>query len=230
MNLDKLILLVSLYSGGAILALLILAVGWRAAKGRGAVIAFAIAAAICLTLQAIVLWAISDMGRGWGGDAIDAPTAIGGSATLAGFLTLLAFVTRRLEEKPSTRDVEKSRLRMAAVLVVLWIVLGLSNSMRYAAAMGISHLIRQPTFLIVTAGGLVAAWGLWRSEPWASWLALALGAWQVGRFLLGIPSTPHGPVGWILTVRGIATLALAGAMILVLLDPPWRGSQDAKQT
>ena len=229
MNLDKLILLVLLYSGGALLALLILTVGWRAAKGRGAVIAFAIAAAICLVLQSIVLWALSDMGSGWGGNAIDPPTAIGGIATLAGFLTLFAFVTRKLEEKPSPRDIGKSRLRIAAVLVVISIVLGLSNTMRYAAAMGISHLISQPTFLIVTAGGLVAAWGLWRNEQWASWLALTIGAWQVGRFLLGLPSNPHGPVGWILTVRGIATLALAGAMILVLLNPPWRAPPDAKQ-
>jgi len=228
-NLRNLILLIALYSGGAVLAWLILAIGWRAARGRGAVIAFATAAAICLALQAIVLWALSDMGRGWGGNAIDPPLAIGGIATLAGAFALFAFVTRKLQENPSRQDIEKGRLRMAAALIVLSIVLGLSNSLRYAAAMGVFHLFRQPTFLIVTAGGLVAAWGLWRSEQWASWLALALGAWQVGRFLLWIPSNPHGPMGGILSLHGFATLALAGAMILVLRNPPWRASQDAKQ-
>ncbi len=199
MNLDKLFLLLMLYAGGAILALVILAVGWRAARGRGAVVALAIAAAICLVLQAIVLLALSDMGRGWGGNAIDLPIAIGGIATLAGFLALPAFVTRKLEAKSSPQEVEKARLRMAALL------------------------------LVVTAGGIAAAWGLWRGDQWASWLALAIGAWEIGRFLLWIPSNPHGPVGWVATAHGIATPALAGAMILVLRNPPWRAPQDAKQ-
>ncbi len=229
MNLDKLFLLLTLYAGGAVLALVILVVGWRAARGRGAVIAFAIAAAICLVLQAIVLLALSDMGRGWGGTAIDPPIAIGGVATLAGFLALPAFVTRKLEEKSSPQKVEEARLRMAAVLLVVSIILKTANSLRFAAAMGVFQLLGQPRFLVVTAGGIAAAWGLWRGEAWASWLALAIGAWEIVRFLLWIPSNPHGPIGWIATAHGIATLALAGAMILVLRNPPWRAPQVAKQ-
>lgn len=216
------LLLATLYSGGALLALLILAIGWRVASGRGATVAFSIAAALCLVLQAVVLWGLSDMGRGWGGDAIDLPIAVGAAVTLAGLLALPAFVVRKFGERRSPQERKATLRRTACVLLILGIVLGVANSLRYAASIGIFQLIAQPRFLLVAAGGIVAAWGLWRGERWASWLALAVCAWEAGRFMVWLPSSPLGLVGSVVSLRGFATLSLAGAMFALLRDPPWR--------
>lgn len=219
MNLDKLILLATLYSGGALLALVIIAIGWRAAHRKGAVIAVALAAGICLVLQAIVLWALSDIGGGWGGDRVDLPTAVGGLATIIGFAALAFFVPLKLREPLPGHAGRRAGLRTASVLLVVWVALFLANSLRYSP---VALLLGNARFLAVVAGGLVAAWGLWRGERWGSWLALAVGTWEVARFLLWIPTSPFGVAGGILSLRGIGILAMTGAMILLLRNPPWR--------
>lgn len=220
------LLLATLYSGGALLALAILAIGWRAAHRKGAVIAVAVAAGICLVLQAIVLWALSDMGGGWGGDRVDLPTAVGGLATIIGFAALASFVPLKLRERSPEQAGRGTALRAGSVLLAAWAVLVVANSLRYAP---VSMVLGNARLLAVVAGGLVAAWGLWRRERWASWLALAVGAWEVGRFLLWLPYSPFGVVGGILSMRGIGTLAMTGAMILLLRDPPWRNPGDGEQ-
>lgn len=220
MPIERLLSLVSLYSGGALLALVILAIGWHAAQRRGPVIAFASVAALCVALQAIVLFFLSDIGRGWSGNTSDPPIVIGAVVTLLGFFAIPVFVALKSRASDTAAlSAGHESARIAAVLIVASLLLWLAPT-RTATIQSLMTAVTHPRIWLVTAGALAAAWGLWRGRPWAWWLAVLGSLYELLRFAWRLAVYPYGPIPLLLTEYGGVAVLLAIAVVLLLRHPP----------
>ncbi len=67
-QLTAVVLLLLLYGGAGLAAVVMLALAFRSAKARSAVIAIAIVVSVLLMIQALGIWLLGGMARAWGGD------------------------------------------------------------------------------------------------------------------------------------------------------------------
>jgi len=82
-KLPALILLLLVYGGLGLLGFALLAVGARTARRRASVIAIALAGGAMILLQTVLLYFLSDISRGWGGDSFGGIPVLFGIAGVA---------------------------------------------------------------------------------------------------------------------------------------------------
>jgi hypothetical protein len=92
----KLTLLVVLYGGLSVAALLLLLIGVALARRRAEVVLTAAIASLLVAAHAVELYYLSDMGRAWGGDGDQLLLAGGATIGVAAALAIAAFVFLRL--------------------------------------------------------------------------------------------------------------------------------------
>jgi hypothetical protein len=214
-DLSKLGLLVGLYGGLGILALLILLGGAFAAQRKSSVIAIASIAGICVFLHAVLLYFVSDMGRGWSGGGGEGSVLVmgGGAIALLGALAIPYFLSRKLAGAGSVGPADTTHA--AAVLTLAFLVIYIASSLlRSDPVLEPSALLR-PRFWLVSAIGAAVAWGLRRHARWAWWLGLAGAAWELFRFARHLVFIPDSAANVLLSVSGL--MALLQCLVVALL-------------
>lgn len=214
-ELSNLGLLVSLYGGLGILALLILLAGAFLVKRRSSVIAIASVSGFCLLLHAVLLYFVSDMGRAWsGGGGNDSILVMsGGVILLLGALAIPFFVSHKLTAAGSVGPADTARAAAALTLVFLVVFIA-SSLIRSDPFFGPSVLLR-PRFWLVAAIGAAAAWGLWRHARWAWWVGLAGAAWELFHFARHLAFGPASAANVLLSFSGL--MGLLQCLVVALL-------------
>jgi hypothetical protein len=117
---SKLTMLVALYGGLGLLALLILFVGALGAQRRSSVIAIGSIAGVCVFLHAALLSFLADMGRAWNGGSSTDNILIGsgGAIMLLAALVIPLFVSRKLARTDSNGPTDTARGAAMAILVL----------------------------------------------------------------------------------------------------------------
>jgi hypothetical protein len=215
-DLQKLALLIGLYGGLGILALLILLAGMLVAQRRSSVIAFASIAGVCVFLHATLLYFISDMSRAWSGGSNQDSILIasGGAIMLLGALAIPLFVSRKLARADSVGPADTSRA--AAIVILIFLIVYIASSLlRSGPIMGPPVLLIPRFWLVIVVSG-AAAWGLWRHTHWAWWLGFVGAAWELFRFVQNIVFNPSVAAFNVLSIFGFMAL-LQGIVVTLLL-------------
>lgn len=212
----RLTLLVSLYGGLGALGLLVLVAGLFLARRRASIVAVALVGGALLLVQFLVLYFLSDVGRGWSSEGFGALPAVVGAA---GAIAVIGFLSYKLPRAEAISS-DASLAKLAGGIMLLWVVAFVAPPLLQGTTpAGVRALASQNEWLIV-GGALLVAWGLWGQQGWAWWCGLAGAAWQLGSWALAAPS---GPLGSLFTVSGLRA-ALLLAFLLVLLLPDTRRS------
>lgn len=213
-DLSKPALLVALYGGPGLLALVIVLIGALGVRRRSSVIATASIAATCVLAQAALLYFLSDAGRAWsGGGGKDSILVAGGGAVmLLGALAIPLFVSRKLAHGDSAGPADTARAAAGAIAVFL--VAHTVSSLLRLPVLGVGALLRPHFWLVIAIGG-AAAWGLWRHARWAWWLGLVGAVWELLRFLRHVVFNPSVAAFVVLSVLGL--MALVQCLVVALL-------------
>ena len=127
-------------------------------------------------------------------------------------------------------SVARKRVRLACALLVLYGLLVVANAVALQSLGGWEDWREFPRALVRLAGMLLVAWGLWRGERWAWWLAVGLGlVWLVtGIGVLIMAWLMAGDVELPMPGFAKAVLILAAGLLAVavglLLTPPVRAA------
>ena len=222
-DLSKLALLVALYGGLGLFALLILLVGALGAQRRSSVIATASVAGVCVFLHAALLYLLSDMGRAWsgGGSKDSILIASGGGIVLLGVLAIPLFVSRKLAR--TDRVGPSDTARAAAVAISVFLIVHITSSLlRSDPVLGPSPLFRPYFWLVIVVSG-AAAWGLWWHARWAWWLGLVGTGWNLLRFVRHVVFDPSVAAFMVLSVFGFMAL-IQGIVVTLLLGKNTRNT------
>lgn len=214
-ELTKSLLLVSLYGGPGLLALFIILIGTLQAQRKSSVIALSIVAGVCVLLNAVLLYFLSDLTGAWsGGNSTDDILIVGGAGLmLLGAAAIPLFVSRKLMHADGVGPTDTVRGPAIAILVFL-IVYVASTLLRPSPLPGLTALLAPRFWLVVVVSG-VAAWGLWRHSSWAWWLGLAGVTWELFRFMQNVALNPDIAAFLVFSVPGF--IAFMQAIILILL-------------
>jgi len=214
-DLSKLALLIALYGGPGLVALLIVLGGAIAAQRKSSVIAIASIAGICVLLQAVLLFFLSDMGRAWsGGGGKDSILVTGGGViALLAALAIPLFVRRKLATTESADPADT--VRAAALATVVFLLFYVTSSLMQAGSFIEPSALPRPRFWLVTLVAVAAAWGLWRHARWAWWLGVAGPAWELFHLAQRLVLSPASAASMLLSRAGL--MALLQVVVVALL-------------
>jgi hypothetical protein len=211
----ELILLLMLYGGLGVAGLLVLLIGARAARQRGPILAVAGLAGALILTQALLLYVLSDMSSGWGGDsfgAIPALVGITGAAVLAWFL----YAKLRRDKVPAVSPASAGFAGPAAVIALLYTLLVVGRGL-LAASVTTIGLATYPRFWATAAVGPLVALGLSQQRRWGWWLGLTCGAletWLVASWLLQYPEMAIPALASFTGLRAVVLLGFWAALLL----------------
>jgi hypothetical protein len=217
-----LLVLMTAFGGLVIIGVLILLGGLVAAERTSSVIWCAAAAALLFAVQLGWIGFWHSFGVGFGGEDIQGRTVLQWGSVIAvvlvgGFLAwkLPSAVEKVVEKAKWWRD----GARVSALIIVAYVLyLGGGALLRWIFPP--SHAAPPLPSWIITVGGLLLAWELWRHRRWAWYAALVCAIYAIARIAwFAWPRSPTDmPLLFMATPVGIRLLLLGSLLGVLLLS------------